>query len=56
MLTYMGDIVRPTGLIVPDNFEGWSRELFEIKNRFQMVELRKLKDNPRLIPPHGLGD
>lgn len=56
MLTYIGEFVRPTGLIVPDNFEGWSRKLFEIKDRFPIVELTKLKDDPRLIPPNRLGD
>ena len=56
MLTYMGVFVRPTGLIVPDDLEGWSRELFEIKEKFSMVELRNLRDDPRLLPPHGLRD
>lgn len=56
MLTYMGELVRPTGLIVPDTFEGWSRELFEIIGRFPMIELRMLKDVSRLMPSHGLGD
>ena len=56
MLTYMGEFVRPTGLIVPDDFEGWSRELFEIKDRFPMGELNKLKDDSTLMPPHALGE
>ena len=56
MLTHMGEFVRPTGLIVPDDFEGWSRELFEIKYRFPMGEPRKVKDDPTLMSPHGLKD
>ena len=56
MLTYMGEFVNPTGLIVPDDFQGWSRELFEIKDRFPMIELRNLKNDPMLMSPHGFGD
>lgn len=55
MLTYVGEFIRPTGLIVPNDFEGWSRELFEIRDKFPMVELIKLKDHQRLMPLHELG-